>query len=258
MNTFFDGYVHSKTSLKQFVERYERALCSKVEKEFQADFKSFSQTLPRTTQYEMEQQFQSVYTIFKFKEAQAEFTGKVYYDLISTSKGHSRMMYEVRKDVMRNGIWRKKTFFFSFDRQNCDIVCSCHLFKFRGIIYRHAIAVLIHCDIILLHERYILQRWKKDVGREHTRIAVNYDELVSTLEQLRYDDMCCAFEEVTDLAAEDEGRVPVIMEWIKLQRQDLMMSKKSCIGSHAISNNSFEIMDQCTDYQHHDLELLGI
>ncbi|XP_022880776.1 protein FAR1-RELATED SEQUENCE 5-like [Olea europaea var. sylvestris] len=35
MNTFFDGYVHLKTSLKQFVEQYERALRSKVEKEFQ-------------------------------------------------------------------------------------------------------------------------------------------------------------------------------------------------------------------------------
>ncbi|XP_022845345.1 protein FAR1-RELATED SEQUENCE 5-like [Olea europaea var. sylvestris] len=42
MNAFFDGYVHSKTTLKQFVEQYERALRNKVEKEFQVDFKSFS------------------------------------------------------------------------------------------------------------------------------------------------------------------------------------------------------------------------
>ncbi|XP_073138623.1 protein FAR1-RELATED SEQUENCE 5-like [Henckelia pumila] len=39
-NAFFDGYVHSKTSLKQFMEQYEQALRIKVEKEFQADFKS--------------------------------------------------------------------------------------------------------------------------------------------------------------------------------------------------------------------------
>ncbi|XP_022841862.1 protein FAR1-RELATED SEQUENCE 5-like [Olea europaea var. sylvestris] len=83
------------TSLKQFVKQYERALRSKVEKEFQADFKSFAQTLPCVTDYEMEQQFQSVYTISKFKEAQAEFTGKVYCDLISTSEGPSGTMYEM-------------------------------------------------------------------------------------------------------------------------------------------------------------------
>ncbi|XP_022866097.1 protein FAR1-RELATED SEQUENCE 1-like [Olea europaea var. sylvestris] len=42
MNAFFDGYVHAKTSLKQFVEQYERALRNKVKNEFIADFKSFS------------------------------------------------------------------------------------------------------------------------------------------------------------------------------------------------------------------------
>ncbi|CAA2986483.1 Hypothetical predicted protein [Olea europaea subsp. europaea] len=43
MNVFFYRYIHSKISLKQFVEQYERALRNKVEKEFQANFKSFSQ-----------------------------------------------------------------------------------------------------------------------------------------------------------------------------------------------------------------------
>ena len=33
MNEFFDGYVNSKTTLKQFVEQYDNALRSKVEKE---------------------------------------------------------------------------------------------------------------------------------------------------------------------------------------------------------------------------------
>ncbi|XP_022893072.1 protein FAR1-RELATED SEQUENCE 5-like [Olea europaea var. sylvestris] len=77
MNAFFDGYVHSKTSLKQFVEQYERALRNKVEKEFRADFRSYSQMVPCATTYEMEKQFQVVYTIEKFKEIQQEFTEKV-------------------------------------------------------------------------------------------------------------------------------------------------------------------------------------
>ncbi|XP_022897684.1 uncharacterized protein LOC111411381 [Olea europaea var. sylvestris] len=45
MNAFFDRYVHAKISLKQFVKQYERALRNKVEKEFQVDFKSYSQML---------------------------------------------------------------------------------------------------------------------------------------------------------------------------------------------------------------------
>ena len=40
MNAFFDGYVNSKTTLKQFNEQYNNALKSKVEKEMKTDFKS--------------------------------------------------------------------------------------------------------------------------------------------------------------------------------------------------------------------------
>ncbi|CAH9087391.1 unnamed protein product [Cuscuta epithymum] len=44
-NTFFDGFVHSKTSLKQFVVQYGRALRCKAEKEFHADTKSFTKMI---------------------------------------------------------------------------------------------------------------------------------------------------------------------------------------------------------------------
>ncbi|GFZ09832.1 hypothetical protein Acr_21g0004310 [Actinidia rufa] len=41
MNAYFDGYIHSKTTLKQFVEQYENALTQKVEIEKLADMKSW-------------------------------------------------------------------------------------------------------------------------------------------------------------------------------------------------------------------------
>ncbi|XP_073137554.1 protein FAR1-RELATED SEQUENCE 5-like [Henckelia pumila] len=68
MNAFFDGYVHSKTNLTQFVEQYERALSSKLEKEFQADFHSYSQLIPCVSAYDIEKQFQASYTMDKFRE----------------------------------------------------------------------------------------------------------------------------------------------------------------------------------------------
>ncbi|XP_022857166.1 protein FAR-RED IMPAIRED RESPONSE 1-like [Olea europaea var. sylvestris] len=150
MNAFIDGYVHSKTSLKQFVEQYERALRNKVDKEFQADFKSYSQMVPST--------------------------------------------YEVREDVVLHEHRKKKSFCVSFRRDTCELICSCHLFEFRGIICRHAIAILIRNDITSMPKRYILRRWRRDVSRAHSRIAVHYDGLVSSPGQLRYDEMCRIFQ----------------------------------------------------------------
>ncbi|XP_057989077.1 protein FAR1-RELATED SEQUENCE 5-like [Hevea brasiliensis] len=39
MHAHCDGYVNSMSTLKQFVEQYEIAMCDKIEKEFYADFK---------------------------------------------------------------------------------------------------------------------------------------------------------------------------------------------------------------------------
>ncbi|XP_022863106.1 protein FAR1-RELATED SEQUENCE 5-like, partial [Olea europaea var. sylvestris] len=176
MNAFFDGYVHSKTSLKQFVEQYERALRNKVEKEFQADFKSYSQMEPCATTFEIEKQFQAIYTISKFKEVKEEFTGKIYCDVISETANDSFWStYEVREHVTLHDHRKKKTFCISFRRDTCEVICSCHLFEFRGIICRHAIAVLIRNNITSIPERYIIRRWRRDVSRVYTRIAVNYD-----------------------------------------------------------------------------------
>lgn len=48
--------------------------------------------------------------------------------------------------------------------------------------------------------------------------------------------MCHAFTQVADLAANDERRACEIMYWIKLQYEDLMMSKRSSSVSNIFSH----------------------
>ncbi|XP_022846230.1 protein FAR1-RELATED SEQUENCE 1-like [Olea europaea var. sylvestris] len=198
-----------------FVEQFERARRSKVEKEFQADFKSFSQLVPCETQFEMEQQYQSVYTISKFREIQAEFTRKVYCDILSTSEGCSNMTYEVQETIMCEGHWRKKMYIVAYERDKCEIICTCHLFEFRGILCRHTITVLAWNDVTHIPDKYIPWRWRRDVCRAHTKVAVNYDGLVSTPTQLRYEEMSNEFVQLVNLTADDEIRSRAIVEWIK-------------------------------------------
>jgi len=72
MNAFFDGYVNSKTSLKQFVEQYDNALKDKIEKENMADFSSSNRIIACISHFEFESQFQKAYTNAKFEEFQIE------------------------------------------------------------------------------------------------------------------------------------------------------------------------------------------
>ncbi|GJX29170.1 zinc finger, CCHC-type containing protein [Tanacetum coccineum] len=72
MNAFFDGYVNSKTSLRQFVEQYDNALKSKMEKENKVDFDSLNSSYKMLTQFIIERQFHESYTNAIFKLFQDE------------------------------------------------------------------------------------------------------------------------------------------------------------------------------------------
>ncbi|XP_022875791.1 protein FAR1-RELATED SEQUENCE 5-like [Olea europaea var. sylvestris] len=222
MNAFFDGYVHSKTSLKQFVEQYERALRSKVKKEFQADFRSYSHMVLCATAFEMENQFQLVYTISKFKEVQDEFIGKVYCDVIAATDGYFGTNYEIRESIVYPEGRRKKTYIV------------------------HAITVFDRNDITTIPDKFIVRRWRRDVSRPHTRVAVNYDGLASTPKQIRYDDLCQTFSKLADLAANDEGRARALKDWIKSQAEELR-SLNSSNGSNLLSQPTTHLPSQCNN-----------
>ena len=83
MNEFFDRYVHSKTTLKQFVEHNENALRNKVEKETRADANSFPKQILIATNYLMKRQIREVYTLSKYKEFQVELTGNMYCETVN-------------------------------------------------------------------------------------------------------------------------------------------------------------------------------
>ncbi|XP_052193928.1 protein FAR1-RELATED SEQUENCE 5-like [Diospyros lotus] len=241
MNAFFDGYVHSKTSLKQFVEQYERAMRCKVEKEFQADVRSFSQMVPCASRYAIEKQFQEVYTIAKFKEFQEKLTGKMYCSIVSIEEGPLDTRYEVREDIIIDERIKEKKNSIIFEKERCDIVCSCHMFKFKGIICRHAGTVLIQNGVKLIPERYILRRWRRDASRSYMRVKINYNDWISTPSQLRYDQLCTAFAKVADLVANDEEQTRATMEWIQSQLNALNRSNaNTSYGSNIYVQHSVQ------------------
>ena len=149
MNAFFDGFVNAKTNLKQFVKQYENALRRKVELEWQADAKCFSKKTPCVSRYEMEKQVEEVYTISKFKEFQQELTALMYCDTINCVGS----IYEINESF---GHGKKKSFEVVFEEAAGEVNCICSKFRFRGILCRHALTVLIRNGVEVLPEMYIL------------------------------------------------------------------------------------------------------
>ncbi|XP_062098747.1 protein FAR-RED IMPAIRED RESPONSE 1-like [Humulus lupulus] len=185
MNSFFDDYVNSKTSLKQFVEQYDLALRNKVEKENLANFQSFSTEILCVTHFEIEKQFQMIYTHSKFKELQHELTRKLYCNV--SCKGEKDGAYYVTETLFIGDKQKEMGYNVQFNNETCEVKCACRLFEFKGIICRHALSVLIREHVKSVPEKYIVPRWRKDIKQCHTRIKVNYNEWSGSFETQRYD-----------------------------------------------------------------------
>uniref|UniRef100_A0A2N9H6N9 Protein FAR1-RELATED SEQUENCE n=1 Tax=Fagus sylvatica TaxID=28930 RepID=A0A2N9H6N9_FAGSY len=67
MNIFFDGYLHSSTTLKVFVNQFENTMQNKVEDEILSDFECFEDKLKCSSSSPKEKQFQEAYTHEIFK-----------------------------------------------------------------------------------------------------------------------------------------------------------------------------------------------
>ncbi|XP_042965428.1 protein FAR-RED IMPAIRED RESPONSE 1-like [Carya illinoinensis] len=99
MNAFFDGFVHSDTTLKEFVDQFDNALRKKVETETTADFQSCNQTIPCVSPFKIEKQFQTCYTNAKFKEVQAQVMGMLLCNPSVVSTQGSISTFDVFEEI---------------------------------------------------------------------------------------------------------------------------------------------------------------
>uniref|UniRef100_A0A2N9FCB0 Protein FAR1-RELATED SEQUENCE n=1 Tax=Fagus sylvatica TaxID=28930 RepID=A0A2N9FCB0_FAGSY len=99
MNAFFDGYLHSSTTLKVFVEQFEKAMRNKVEKEILSDFECFKGKLECSSSSPMEKQFQEAYTHEIFKRVRLEFAGRQGCIVNELVRGGDEVKYKIEDEA---------------------------------------------------------------------------------------------------------------------------------------------------------------
>ncbi|XP_042950040.1 protein FAR-RED ELONGATED HYPOCOTYL 3-like [Carya illinoinensis] len=174
MNAFFDGYVHAKTNLKEFVDQFDNAL-KKIENENAADFHSFSVTIPCISKSPIEKKFQDLYTNSKFKEVQQQVTGMIDMNPKLYKDGGAVKTYMVKDEIHMADFAKLVMYYVEFCEKDSSTQCSCGLFQMRGILCRHLLSVFRLHEITILSDMYILDRWRKDIRRRYTLIHSSFD-----------------------------------------------------------------------------------
>ncbi|XP_042460880.1 protein FAR-RED IMPAIRED RESPONSE 1-like [Zingiber officinale] len=193
MNAFFDDYVHSKTTLKQFIEQYGNALKSKIEKEDNSDFASFNSIIPVISGNPIEKQFQSVYTNKIFKLFQDELRGLMFCNTTFVKQEGSTLFFEVTETIYgKEGATKKNVSFWTFD-----------------VSYGEK-------NITIVPENYILERWRKDIKRGYQGITNIYDDSCHHAEERqRYNNLQPLLQEVGQLGSKNVERCFVLTGILK-------------------------------------------
>ncbi|XP_052198814.1 protein FAR1-RELATED SEQUENCE 6-like isoform X2 [Diospyros lotus] len=214
LNAFFDGYVGPKTSLKQFVEQYDNALKSKVEKETKADFASFHSSIPLITGCHFEKQFQEAYTNDTFKLFQDELRSMLFCNLVHLEDDGPISKFQVT-DILRgkDGKPKRQVIYNVFVNEiDHELKCSCHLFEFKGILCRHVAKVLLEKNVAEVPPQCILMRWRKDVKRRYTLIENCYDDFGNNEQKLRYNTLCSHFHKAAEIGAQSSEKYVFLMK----------------------------------------------
>ncbi|XP_042950111.1 protein FAR1-RELATED SEQUENCE 5-like [Carya illinoinensis] len=186
MNAFFDGYVHAKTNLKEFVDQFDNALRKKIENESAADFQSFNVTIPIVSPSPLEKTFQDIYTCNKFREVQKEVIGMLATLPTLHRKDGVIATYNVEDEVNVDDFIKEVTHTVYFNEAECEVKCSCALFEMRGVLCRHVLGIMRVNKVRSVPEKYILDRWRKDIKRTYTLIRSSYDGVDERPEVCRY------------------------------------------------------------------------
>ncbi|XP_028126919.1 protein FAR-RED IMPAIRED RESPONSE 1-like [Camellia sinensis] len=205
MNAFFDGYVNSKTTLKQFVEQYDNAL--------------------RT------------YTNVKFKEVQVELKRLLYCRANLVKEEGAICTYHVKEAVLVGEKMKTVEFVMYFNATECELHCMCRWFEFRGIMCAHAITMLLERYIYQVPDQYIVSRWRKDIERGYTCIPTTYTKARAVLNAKLHDKYHKMLDEIIEIAANDDGKHEVLdLRLIKIK--DRVRKDQLGSASHAPPSTS--------------------
>jgi hypothetical protein len=216
LNAFFDDYVHSSTSLKEFLDQHDNALRKKVEVENVADFDSFHTMISCVSRFPFEKQFQKIYTHAKFKEVQNEISEVMYCGCSRLESEGGISTYQVIERVEINDSYMKKVCFtVYYNDPSCEVNCNCYLFESRGILCRHVISVLTTCeDVELLPGKYFLNRWRKDLERPYKLIKNSYDPLSGNPTADRYAELSKNMLKLAAIAAPNVDHCTEVQNYV--------------------------------------------
>lgn len=182
VNSFFDKYVHKKTTVQEFIKQYEVILQDRYEEEAKASADTWNKQPSLKSPSPFEKQVAALYTHSVFRKFQIEVLGAVACIPKREEQVDATITFKVQ-DFDRN-----QDFVVTLNELKSEVSCICRLFEFKGFLCRHALIVLQICGISAIPSQYLLKRWAKDAKSSRYIMGEGSEQMQSRFQ--RYSDLC--------------------------------------------------------------------
>ncbi|XP_052114292.1 protein FAR1-RELATED SEQUENCE 5-like [Arachis duranensis] len=205
MHAFYGGYLHSKTSLVQFVHEYDNVLGVKEQRELEDDAADSRGVIPCATTSPIEKQFQQEYTTSIFRDVQIEFVRKANCRVSTVDEQGPVVCVKVEEEKLLNDTILCVPYDVHFDRSTHELRCECNLFESSGVLCCHCLEVLHSYKVYKVPSCYILPRWSKKIKRKHTYVKSSHDVSRSDESHVAFRKLCAHFYNVAqEFLGDDE------------------------------------------------------
>ncbi|XP_042515193.1 protein FAR1-RELATED SEQUENCE 5-like isoform X2 [Macadamia integrifolia] len=163
MNYYFRGYFKQSIPLHKFARQYEKAIQRRREREASSDFSSLNKKPPLLVGNPLEIHASKVYTrkifeIFK-KQWSAALILTATEEVYGQKKKYLVGPFDI-PDEHKCEVWD--------DIDAGVVTCSCKLFEFMGLLYKHILRVFHKTDREEIPSQYILKIWTMDARNDLT------------------------------------------------------------------------------------------
>uniref|UniRef100_A0A803KWX6 Protein FAR1-RELATED SEQUENCE n=1 Tax=Chenopodium quinoa TaxID=63459 RepID=A0A803KWX6_CHEQI len=181
VNSYFDKYVHKKTTVSDFIKQYDTIIQDRYEEEARADSDTLNKQPALKSPSPFEKHMSTLYTHAMFKKFQVEVLGAVACHPKRERQDELIITFKVQ-DFEKN-----QDFVVTWNEMKSEVSCICHLFEYKGFLCRHAMIVLQICGLSMIPPQYILKRWTKDAKERHLMGEV-MEQVPSRVQ--RYNHLC--------------------------------------------------------------------
>ncbi|XP_056688307.1 protein FAR1-RELATED SEQUENCE 5-like [Spinacia oleracea] len=232
MNRYFKIHVDLECGLLQFIKNYEFCMKIKAQEEKEDNLKSLD-TPPRLDVDKSvlaEYVFHKVYTNEMFAVVVNERKGLTHTNVTKLDALGSLVIYRA-DEKLTSPHWRKrfKSYNVTVDKVKGELSCSCQMFEFRGILCRHILKAMDVEDFQFIPEKYILDRWSKQV-RSYETIRVSYFDPEESKRLAKAKELSQRHNYLKDLAMQNETAYKLYTEGtgvLRLKTEDAVGIRKT-------------------------------